>query len=479
MQNDIFIYGGAVALIALIASSWQQVKNISLQVISRVIVSCTIYDCASNAVMAYLQNNLKRSRYGPRSYTGWRLFVRPQKKVLSVGLESVGSGFRIFWKGWSPIWVSRTSSTGSDSDNTNIIFRPIKITFFRGTFNADQLIIDSLDFYNSREKNLEIYGGRYRIHRITGTDGKPMQIGTGSDTVAPSDESAVDRELFSYRVLKWDIKDFGPERVKIGSAIDQLALPADALTMIDEIDKWCNSRDWYFERGVPWKRGYALFGVPGTGKTALVRAIAEDFDLPVYVFNLTTLYIDELLSEWSRMLSDTPCIALIEDIDSVFDGRKNEKGHLTFDCLLNCIDGVEKSNGLLTFITTNNPEKVDSALGGCESKQEMSPRPGRIDRVVEMGILDKDGRLKLATRILLDWPDRWSEVVIEGKGDTGAQFQERCSRLALELYWADQHLSRKMSDDDQENDSPTKTGSSSIPQSEPAEAETCFASAIG
>jgi len=51
------------------------------------------------------------------------------------------------------------------------------------------------------------------------------------------------------------------------------------------------------------------------------------------------------------------------------DGNDNDKGRgalgppLTFDCLLNCLDGVERADGIFTVITTNDLSKIDPALG--------------------------------------------------------------------------------------------------------------------
>ena len=66
-----------------------------------------------------------------------------------------------------------------------------------------------------------------------------------------------------------------------------------------------------------------LYGPPGTGKTALARAFAEDLNMPIYVFNLAEMSNHELMRVWSEMQVNVPCIALIEDIDNVFNGREN------------------------------------------------------------------------------------------------------------------------------------------------------------
>ena len=163
--------------------------------------------------------------------------------------------------------------------------------------------------------------------------------------------------------------------------------------------------------------------------------------LPVYSYDLASFSNQEFENEWQRMMNSTPCIALLEDVDAVFDGRENclgdEGGGLTFDCLLNCIGGIKDANGVLVFITTNRPECLDDALGKQDDDRGVSTRPGRIDMVVELGVLDETCRRRLAERILADCPDRIDEFVALGDGDTGAQFVERCSKTALEHYWSE------------------------------------------
>src|SRR5262249_17055432 len=151
-----------------------------------------------------------------------------------------------------------------------------------------------------------------------------------------------------------------------------LIYPQRIKDLIREIELWRTSRQWYVDRGIPWKRGWLLYGPPGTGKTALARAFAEDLNMPIYVFNLAEMSNLELIKAWGEMKGNAPCRALIEDIDNVSQGRENvaRKGGgllplmlasrndnnnnnnneerksytpLTFDCLLNCLDGVERT----------------------------------------------------------------------------------------------------------------------------------------
>lgn len=170
----------------------------------------------------------------------------------------------------------------------------------------------------------------------------------------------------------------------------------------------------------------------------VARAIARDLDLPVYVFDLASMSNEELVENWHELSSSAPCMALIEDIDAIFDGRQNrlgeEGGGLTFDCLLNCIAGIESADGVLLVITTNQPGAVDPALG-VEDEYGRASRPGRIDRVVHFGPLDEACRRRLAIRILEECPQHIDRLVAEYDGATGAQFVDACARLALVEYW--------------------------------------------
>ena len=186
--------------------------------------------------------------------------------------------------------------------------------------------------------------------------------------------------------------------------------------------------------------GSKRFGPPGTGKSCFVRAVAQDLNMPIHQFDLATFFNDELKNSWQLMRSNSPCIALIEDVDGVFDGRKpkTKQIKLTFDAFLNVLDGVDQASGLLVFVTTNHVVSLDPALGGVTSDGTMSTRPGRVDCSVEFGNPTQDGRLHIANRILKDWQHEIWPMVERGDGWSGAQFERACIDLAQELYWSDQ-----------------------------------------
>ena len=59
--------------------------------------------------------------------------------------------------------------------------------------------------------------------------------------------------------------------------------------LLQDIEKFKESRQRYRQMGVPYHRGYLLYGPPGTGKTSLVSAIAAKFEMSIYAVNLTDL----------------------------------------------------------------------------------------------------------------------------------------------------------------------------------------------
>lgn len=448
-----WLFAGGAALLTMLATGWSHAVSFYRQVASRVIVTITVSGYEAEAITLYLKNRFYASKWGPRAYLGWMLYVRPRRRVQLVPMEISPPTGRIYWQGWKPLWCFKSTEVPNQleegENSRNYTYEAVGLSFLRGMFDADQIIIEASDWFNRQVIAIdETEGRRHFIRHIYGTAGKTPNLldnGKRSGTYnAPSSSTDI-RGCLQYRSLVWQFTQLGPDLGQPGTACDTLALSTAAAELVEEARHWKSSEEWYKSRSIPWRRGWMLYGQPGTGKTALARAVAEDLDLPVFVFDLASLHNNELVQEWANMLAEVPCMALIEDIDAVFEQRRNvsdrERQNLTFDCLLNCLDGIERSDGLFTVITTNRIDKIDAALG-LPDEHTGSTRPGRIDRVLELGPLDEAGRRKLAARILAEWPGEWEDLIDEGEGDTGAQFQERCARHALSLHYIEENRPR-------------------------------------
>ncbi|KAF8643026.1 hypothetical protein AX16_009270 [Volvariella volvacea WC 439] len=151
------------------------------------------------------------------------------------------------------------------------------------------------------------------------------------------------------------------------------------------------SEEWYAERGIPFRRGYLLHGVPGSGKTSLIHSLAGELGLDIYVVSLSAKGMSD--NTLATLMGNVPtrCILLLEDLDAAFtrsvsrdskdtgaptastaktsDESSSDGSTLSLSGLLNSLDGVAAAEGRLLFATTNHIERLDPALS----------RPGRMD----------------------------------------------------------------------------------------------------
>ncbi len=58
--------------------------------------------------------------------------------------------------------------------------------------------------------------------------------------------------------------------------------------LIGDLREFLDSEAFYVKRGIPWRRGVLLHGVPGSGKTSTILAVASELKLDVYVLSLVT-----------------------------------------------------------------------------------------------------------------------------------------------------------------------------------------------
>lgn len=141
--------------------------------------------------------------------------------------------------------------------------------------------------------------------------------------------------------------------------------------VVADLRRFQSQRDFYQRLGMPYRRGYAFEGPPGTGKTSLVRALASEFKLNLYQVNLRSQVLDD--QELLLRLGEVPpgSVILFEDVDCLVAGRedKDVKG-VTLSGLLNGLDGVASQEDVIYVFTTNFYDRLDPAL----------VRPGRIDR---------------------------------------------------------------------------------------------------
>lgn len=186
-----------------------------------------------------------------------------------------------------------------------------------------------------------------------------------------------------YLVSKWG-SWMQSERKKEKRYIDSVILDRQLSEFIlNDVKNFLSDKKWYRDHGIPYRRGYCLYGPPGNGKSSFVVALASELSLNICVLTLSASNMDD--NTMQELLTDAPynSIILLEDIDSIFVNREAtqdmKSNRVTFSGLLNALDGVVAQEDKLIFMTTNHLDKLDPAL----------LRPGRCDVKIRFGNASK------------------------------------------------------------------------------------------
>lgn len=147
--------------------------------------------------------------------------------------------------------------------------------------------------------------------------------------------------------------------------------------------------------GVDPPKGVLLHGPPGTGKTRLAQAVANESDAEFFTINGPEIMgsgygesekrLREVFDEATRA---SPAIIFIDEIDSIAPKRQQVPGEAEKRLvaqLLTLMDGLEARANLVVIAATNRPDAIDEALR----------RPGRFDREIVIGVPDQSGRREI------------------------------------------------------------------------------------
>ena len=191
------------------------------------------------------------------------------------------------------------------------------------------------------------------------------------------------------------------------------------------VEGFLRNRESLRRLGLKFRRGLILEGPPGTGKTLLGKVLADTLDAsfmwvsPRHIKNPTDF--DDIL-QVARFVA--PAVVFFEDLDLFAESREGHGG-MALGELMNQLDGAVDNEDIITIATTNRLEVVEKALRN---------RPGRFDRVLNIGTMDAPSRRRMLVKLLAkaDVSDEdLSHLVSATDGYTGAQIEELANTLYI------------------------------------------------
>ena len=208
---------------------------------------------------------------------------------------------------------------------------------------------------------------------------------------------------------------------------------------LKESVEWPLTKPELFEHfGIKPPRGIVLFGAPGTGKTLLAKAIANEAQA-----NFISIKGPELISKWvgeseraireifKKAKQSSPSIIFLDEFESIASMRSggsasegSDVGNRVVNQLLASMDGVESLDGVIIVAATNRPEMIDPAL----------LRSGRFERVLHVPPPDAGAREVIFGIHSEGMPlskFSFKDILTGMDGFTGADIEAVCREAAL------------------------------------------------
>ena len=188
--------------------------------------------------------------------------------------------------------------------------------------------------------------------------------------------------------------------------------------------------------GIDPPKGVLLYGPPGTGKTLVARAVANRTDA-CFIRVIGSELVQKYVGEGARMVrelftlarSKKACVIFFDEVDAVGGARSDEGGdnevQRTMLEIVSQLDGFDPRGNVKILMATNRPDTLDPAL----------LRPGRLDRKIEFGLPDLEGRVHVfkihARTMSMDKDIRFELIARLCPKTTGADIRSVCTEAGM------------------------------------------------
>ena len=215
--------------------------------------------------------------------------------------------------------------------------------------------------------------------------------------------------------------------IKLSDIIGQ----ANAKNKIKVIEKFLKEPESF---GVWAPKNVLFYGSPGTGKTMLVKGLAGEVDVPLYLVKATSLigeHVGDAASKihdlFEKASKNSPSIIFIDEIDAIalhrsFQALRGDVSEIV-NALLTEMDGIEENESVITICATNNPSSLDNAIRS------------RFEEEIEFKLPEDDERKEIFKRNIetlpLECDADIDKLVKLSKNMSGRDIKEKILKTAL------------------------------------------------
>lgn len=257
--------------------------------------------------------------------------------------------------------------------------------------------------------------------KVVETDPEDVCI-VAPDTIIHCEGEPVKRED-EERLDEVGYDDIGGMRRQLAQIREMIELPLRHPTLFKTL-------------GVKPPRGVLLYGPPGSGKTLIARAVANETGAFFFLINGPEIMSkmageseSNLRKAFEEAEKNAPSIIFIDEIDSIAPKREKANGEVEkriVSQLLTLMDGLKQRASVVVIGATNRPNSIDPALR----------RFGRFDREIDIGVPDENGRMevfRIHTRNMKLEDDVDAEAIAkETHGFVGADMAALCTEAAMQ-----------------------------------------------
>ncbi len=285
---------------------------------------------------------------------------------------------------------------------------------------------------------VSIYGGDKAVIRLSNGNKFYSYLSDSLGEVIQGDTVLVEQKSLNI-VEKIDLSDtFEVEKYVIMEKPTESwknigGLKREISEIKEVIELPLNKPELFEKVGITPPKGVLLYGPPGTGKTLLAKAVAHSTNA-TFIEVVGSELVQKFIGEGSKLVKEifalarrkAPSIIFIDEIDALAatrmeTGTSGEREvNRTFMQLLAELDGFEPLGNIKVIAATNRKDILDTAI----------IRPGRLDRLIEVGVPDATGRseiLRVHTASMNLNKVKLKSIVEQTDGFTGAEIRAVCT----------------------------------------------------